>query len=379
MSETVVEQTAIEQTAQVAISQPVWDVVYLVSCAVDGTPPNAKRVADMDLNAVFRVAQRHLLASACATALDAAGVRDERFVQAWGKAVRKVAAMDAERAELFRRMDAVGIWHMPLKGCVLQALYPSYGTRQMADNDILFDATRADDVRKIMTEMGFSTEYFDRGPHDVYHKEPVCNFELHRALFGAAHERVVHEYYQDVERLLQPDEDGSYGVHFSDEEFYVYLVAHEHKHFAGGGTGMRSLLDTFVWLRAKGLGMDWEHVLRELDALGLSDFEQENRELALNLFSGAPLSPANLEMLAYIVDSGTYGTMAHNLANQIARYGRAGYLLRRTFPSFAQMTSLYPVLGRVPMLLPACWAWRLASALVTKPRKVARQLRAAFW
>jgi hypothetical protein len=167
------------------IDRPVWDVVYLVSCAMGGVPADAGRVEKMDLDAVYRVSQRHLLVSVCATALESAGVSDERFARARGMAVRKAVLMDTERAELFRRMDAAGIWHLPLKGCVLQGLYPSYGMRQMADNDILFDAERAD------------------------------------------------------------------GMRLSDEDFYVYLVAHEYKHFVACGTGLRSLLDAFVWLRAK--------------------------------------------------------------------------------------------------------------------------------
>lgn len=58
----------------------VGDVVYLVHCALDGEKPDATRVADMDLDEVYRVSRFHLLTSACATALEAVGVRDERFV-----------------------------------------------------------------------------------------------------------------------------------------------------------------------------------------------------------------------------------------------------------------------------------------------------------
>lgn len=357
----------------------VGDVVYLTGCALDGAVPDAARVAAMDLDAVYRTSQRHLLVSACATALESADVRDERFAQARGKAVRKVALMDVERAGLSRRMDVAGVWHVPLKGCVLKDLWPAYGMRQMADNDILFDSSRADDVRGIMESMGFTTEHFGEGNHDVYFKEPVCNFELHRALFGPSHEVAFHEYYRDPSRLLVSDGDGTFGMHMRDEDFYVYLVAHEHKHFAGGGTGLRSLADTHVWLRARGDGMDWDYVSEQLDALGIAEFEERNRRLATALFSGEELTQEQEAMLGYMADSGAYGTVAHSVANQVARYGRAGYLVRRAFPPLTTMEALYPALVRVPALLPACWAWRLVSAVATKPGKVAYQLRAAFW
>ena len=293
----------------------VGDVVYLVRCALDGAVPDAARVAEMDLDAVYRTSQRHLLVSACATALESAGVREARFAQARGKAARKVALMDAERGELFRRMDAAGIWHVPLKGCVLKDLWPAYGMRQMADNDILFDASRADDVRRIMESMGFTAEHFGRGNHDVYHKEPVCSFELHRALFGPSHDSAFYEYYRDPSRLLVGDGDGTCGMHMRDEDFYVYLVAHEHKHFTRGGTGLRSLVDTRVWLRAKGDALDWKYVRGQLGALGIAEFEERNRRLATSLFSGGDFSESDLQMLVYMADSGAYGTVAHNVGN----------------------------------------------------------------
>ena len=361
-----------------ALDGGVGDMVYLVRSALDSEAPDAARVASMDLDEVYRASRRHLLVSACATALESAGILDNRFAQAWGKAVRKTAIMDAERRELFRRMDDAGIWHAPLKGCVLKDLWPAYGMRQMVDNDILFDASRADDVRAIMESMGFSAEYFNRGNHDVYHKEPVCNFELHRALFGPSHDERLYGYYRDSSRLLVADGDGTCGMHMRDEDFYVYLIAHEHKHFSGGGCGLRSLADTHVWLRAKGDALDWDYASEQLGALGIAEFGERNRRLATSLFTGGDLSDDDLLMLGYMADSGANGTVAHNAANQVARYGRAGYLARRALPPLRTMETLYPVLERVPALLPACWAWRLASAVATRPQKVACQLGAVF-
>ncbi|MBR3235434.1 MAG: nucleotidyltransferase family protein [Atopobiaceae bacterium] len=360
------------------LDSPVGDVIYLVRCALGAAVPDDGRIAAMDLDEVYRTATQHLLTSACATALEASGIRDTRFIQAKGKAVRKNVIMDTQRAELFRHMDVAGIWHVALKGCVLGELYPTYGMRQMADNDILFDARRADDVRNIMLSMGFSCESFDAGAHDVYYKKPVSNFELHRLLFEKLGNRRVWAYYQDPQRLLVSDGANTYGMHMRDEDFYVYLVAHEYKHFAAGGTGLRSLVDTYVCLRAKEDSLDWNYVSKQLDELGLTDFERDNRLLARALLTGTALTAEQEAMLAYMAESGTYGTMAHNISNQIATYGRWGYLVCRTLPPIESMSSIYPVLRSAPVLLPACWVLRLASALVTKPKTVAYQLRAAF-
>ena len=131
------------------------DLIYLVSCAVNGVTPDAERVAGMDLDAIYNLASRHMLAATVAPALKAAGVQDERFAKALEHSALKSSTMDMEMDALFAELDAAGIWHMPLKGTVLQNLYPVYGMRQMSDHDILFDATRADDVRAIMEGLGF--------------------------------------------------------------------------------------------------------------------------------------------------------------------------------------------------------------------------------
>ena len=70
--------------------------------------------------------------------------------------------------------------------------------------------------------------------------------------------------------------------------------------------------------------------------------------------------------------------MKNYIRNQIAKKGRIGYLLSRTFPTFRSMMLLYPVLERMPFLLPLCWVLRLAEAVIRKPRKVIYQLTAAF-
>lgn len=155
--------------------------------------------------------------------------------------------MDIERERLFARLDEEKIWYVPLKGCVLQDFYPTYGMRQMSDNDILFDASRDLEVKSIMESIGFVNIHFGLMNHDVYHKDPECNFELHRCLFDESYEPRLYEYYKDVDQLLVSDCDGTEARHFRDEDFYIYLISHEYKHFSTAGTGIRSLLDTFVF------------------------------------------------------------------------------------------------------------------------------------
>jgi hypothetical protein len=257
-------------------------------------------------------------------------------------------------------------------------MYPSYGMREMADNDVLYDASRAADVRRIMESMGFVAAHLGGDTDDAYHKEPVCNFEMHWRLFGDTHEPRFREYYRDVERLLVPDGDGTACRHFRDEDFYVYMVVHEYKHYHLNGTGARSLLDAYVFLRERGDALDWAYVMGELEGLGVADFERRNRGLAMRLFGGGELGPEDEEMLSYVLGSGAFGTMEQGIENAVRRSGRAGYLLGRAFPPRGEMVLSFPVLRRAPALLPACWAIRIVGALVGKRQLVLSQVKAAL-
>ena len=343
------------------------DLIYLVSCAVNGVKADPERIAGMDMDALYKQANTHLLTAAVAHALETARVKDERFVKAKKHSALKNAQMDMEMSEVFAELDAAGIWHMPLKGTILQHMYPVYGMRQMSDHDILFDAKRADDVKSIMEKLGFSVEHFGTSNHDIYHKEPVSNFEMHTSLFGSSHNEKLYEYYKNIEKRLLGD---GYEKHFSPEDFYIYILAHEYKHYSMGGTGLRSILDVYVYLQKKSLDMDY--VATETEKLGIADFENANRSLAQHLFSGKELTEADKEMLDYIMSSGVYGTLNHKVENRMKEYGggKIWYMLNRFFvpvskknKNYAVYAGYYPFFYKHKILLPLLPLYRTFRAI----------------
>ncbi len=377
---------------------------YLAGCAAGGRKPGpemtTEAVALTGSGLLFRAAERHMITSAVAAGLASAGIKDAAFAEAEAKAIRKNVLLDSARAEIFARFEAEGIAHMPLKGSVLQLDYPSYGMRQMSDNDILIDAGRAADVRRIMESLGYSTEQFDASAHDIYHKDPVYNFEMHRELVSETAGPVITGYYAGVwSRLHLREGNGTACEYrFTDEDFYVYITAHAYKHFSHSGTGLRSLLDTYVFLK-KHPGLDEGYIAAELEKLDIADFERTARRLALDLFgedgpfatavagsagtdgtSGAVsgLPPEENDMLEYVIDSGTYGTLAHGVGNEVAKRGKLGFFIRKAFLPYRSMCSLYPALKKAPVLLPFCWVARWVRALVKKPEKVGLIFRSAI-
>ena len=360
------------------------DLIYLLSCAVNGITPDKASVQAMDLEQLYQLAKAHSLRAAVYIALRSADAKDVNFQQAYNKAVRKNVLLDVERTAIFERFEQQGIWYMPLKGSILKELYPENGMREMADNDVLYDSTKQAEVKKIMLSMGYSAESVGKTHHDVYMKPPVLNFELHTLLFRAASD--FYAYYQNPKRLMIPDEGSKYGFHFSDEDFYVYMLAHEYKHFSGGGTGLRSLLDCYVFLQHKGDTLNWEYIHEQTKQLNIAGFEREQRELAEKVFSSVTfpeLTEHEQELLDYFLTSKTYGTTSRAADNTIRKYqsklrskSRFRYLWARLFPEPKYMEQGFPFFCRHKLLLPIGYLWRIIRAPFIRKDKIKAEMKA---
>ena len=125
---------------------------------------------------------------------------------------------------------------MPLKGSKLKKLYPENVIRKMADNDILYDATKLQEVMQIILNNGY---------------------------------------------------------HFSDKDFYIFMTAHEWKHYNAYDTSIRSLLDCYVYCKVKGNNLDLTYITEQCKQLEIADFEQERRQLAIKVFSSDILPNLN--------------------------------------------------------------------------------------
>lgn len=352
------------------------NLIYLISCAVSERAPGSERVREMDLPAVYALAEKHMVTAAAAIALESAGFRDQRSSRAIAEALFRAALFEREQKAVQEKLEEAGIPHMPLKGSVLRNDYPRPFMREMADVDILIDSSRAGDVRIIMEKLGFTVHQLGIDHHDTYLKKNACEFEIHRLLFGSSMRHELRTYYRDIFHHLNRDKGARYRFHFSSEDFYIYMTAHEYKHDHNGGIGLRSLMDTYVFLQNHTLDMDY--VAAETEKLGLSTFEADVRTLTGHVFSEEPLSMKEQKMLDRILGSGAHGTLENKVSSLINEKGRWVFFLSRLTLPYERMLEHYPILRRCPLLYPFCWAHRLITAFHTKPGVVLYQFKAIF-
>ena len=367
--------------------QSAYYLIYLIRCVLHNRIPAKEKLDKMDLSGVFAVAKAHSLAAIAAYALESAGIYDNSFEEAKNKAIRMNIILDVERDNILNEMEKAGIWYMPLKGAVLKDMYPQIGMREMADNDILFDATKSQSVKEIMGTLGFTTEHFGGSNHDVYQKPPVCNFEMHNALFSRSRGEKLFAYYADVRNRLIKDADSGFGRHFFNEDFYIYITAHEYKHFSHGGTGLRNLVDRYVFLNHCSDDLDTSYIETELSKIELLDYEKKSRNLALKLFNGVKLDAEEKQYLDYYIFSGTYGTTENFIENRIKasgggiisriRYGldRFTVPVSRDNPSYKAYEAQYPFFYKYKVLLPLLPFYRLIHGLMNSRKRIIAEIR----
>ena len=358
----------------------IKDVIYLSYCAVNERRPSDARGGRMVLEDVYLASQKHMLTAMCAMALESAGINDENFKQAKGKAIRKNVQLDIDREQITAMFEAEGIWYMPLKGSVIKDLYPKYGMRQMSDNDILIDSTRGKDVQRIMESLGFTAEHVGKGNHDVYFRQPVSNFEMHTSLFGKFHDEKIYEYYLGIRDKLIKDDDNGYGYHFSDEDMYIYLTSHEYKHYSNGGTGIRSFIDIYIYMKEYADKLDMDYIAAECEKLGIADFERQSRSLALDLFGGGKLTDEDKEMLRYIVFSGTFGTRSNMVKNKLEKFGggtagKLRYVFDRLFLSMEKIQYAFPFFYEHKILIPLLPFYRAYNCFIHRRSSMKIELR----
>ncbi len=351
-------------------------MINLVKYAICGVEPDLIKNEDLDYKKLFEVCQSHNLTACVAYALELLGINEHDFYQAKEKAIRKNILLDTQRNKLAKIFDENEIWYMPLKGAILKDWYPKLGMRQMSDNDILIDENARKKVRDIMTDLGFKIIKLPNV--DEYFKEPVYNFELHSDLFIQNSNSPEFNYYKNIkERLIRNDEK-TYGYHFSNEDFYIYLNAHEYKHFINGGTGVRSLLDTYIFLNELNDKLNWTYINEELIKLGISEYEEQSRNLTMKLFNSRTLTDDEEKQLDFYIFSGTYGTRENAINEQISTLNitsKKSYLFRRLFPPMEHYKIYFSWAYKYKILLPLGWGFRVLRGAFKKHDMIKSEIK----
>lgn len=378
------------------VSQVVIDLLYLCGRALAGEPADPARVARMDLGRVHALATSQSLSALAWYALEPLardGIIQGPLVSAWradrDQAIRRQMLFASERSRVFEELDKAGIWHVSLKGAVLESYYPRVGMRTYSDNDVLCDPERRQDIARLFKERGYlkNADGHADGLGDSFTKEPVYRFEMNTKLFSGYFSSEVASFFGDVSSRLVGIDGSPYNLRLTSEDSYLYLVAHANKHFNSGGTGVRILCDLRVFLPREGESLDRGHVEQALGQMGIAEFAVSLERLAGCVFEAdfdpGKLSPEDAEMLRALTSYGTYGTVDHHTELQMKRaesQGKTagGYVLGRLLPDDDWWDVNFPFANEHRWAKGPLLVFRAARAAVEPERRhrIAAEVRA---
>lgn len=350
-------------------------LIHLLKCVLTDEKPNEKP-DNISFEGLFKLACSHSVANMVFYAVEQLSVQpEEPLLSEWAQLRDKEIVKDiTQLSELEMMGDAfseAGVRFLPLKGSVLKEYYPQSDMRTMSDIDVLVDEENAVKVREIMSGLGYSCVEFGVDVHDVYFKRPVMNVEVHRQFFGT-HGREFAKVFDDAFAMCCPPE--GYRYSFTDECFFAYILSHTAKHYNDGGTGIRYIMDIWVYMRAKGSSLNTEKACSMLDGSGCGELVRDFIKLSQIWFDGAEWSEKFHKMTEYILSGGTYGTIENSVENRVRNGGKLNYLFKAIFPDFFYMKQTYPILKKAPVLLPFCWLARLMKS-ITNYKETAAKLR----
>ncbi|MCR5122294.1 MAG: nucleotidyltransferase family protein [Ruminococcus sp.] len=346
--------------------QNAYYIIYLIRCLLNGRQPTEERLGRMDMHELYATAAAHSVSAVTAQALHKAGISDPNFDKARSMALYHSVLYGAERSAILEELERRGIWYLPLKGLELSALYPKEYLREMLDNDILIDPERRGEVREVMEELGFTAGKYGEIYHDTYSKPPVLCFEMHTRLFDEFAPGRLGSYYS-TEKISRIVKGGGCRRRFSDEDFYIYITAHEWEHFTAGGAGLRALLDCYLFDRAKGDKLDREYISRELKKMGIGEFEHTRRSAAEKIFTpgrGKTLTPEERRLLdKYLAAVNTCGTYDERVKSDIEQSSRLRYILRQLFPPMGHIERSVGFVKKCHALYPVGVVYRWVRAV----------------
>ncbi len=257
---------------------------------------------------------------------------------------------------------------MLLKGSHLKALYPAPELRFMVDMDVLVHDCDLDRAKNVLISFGLSLEA-DNGKDIIFMKKPFLTVELHRTLFQEKY--FMYSYFLGVWDKAIPL--GAHEYCMSENDLYVYTLAHLAEHYTTAGSCFRPVMDLFLLEQKRKDLLDFAYIEAQFQELGIEKFAENIRALGKVMFLGAPTTETLTMMENYVTFGPPVQNAAAASAAAVTQKSKARRMLDAAFPSLRHMRLRYPVLKRLPFLLPLFWLIRLAQYTFTKDKSIARK------
>ena len=250
---------------------------------------------------------------------------------------------------------------MFLKGTHLKSLYPTAQMRFMVDMDVLVKEESMNKGGQLILARGFTQE-MNNGKDIVLVKKPFLTIELHKMLF--VEDYFMHDYFTSVWDRVELVNGCEYKMPVND--LYVYTLAHLAEHYLEAGSCFRPLMDLFLMEQKYGETLDFDYINQQFEEIGIDKFAKKIRQLYKCAFDGAEYDDNLITMENFIV----FGAPVNN-ASEVSKVARTNKskskrFMESAFPNLKHMKLKYPILEKVPFLLPIFWVVRFFEFVFLK-------------
>ncbi len=272
---------------------------------------------------------------------------------------------------------AGNIDYMCLKGASIKKHYDSSELRLMGDIDILIKEEQYSKIKELLTGLGL-TEFRETDHEFIWRYNSVIVVELHRRLIPSYNDD-YYEYYSNPWEKAVIKDGNSFSMTPEDE--YIYIFTHLTKHYRDGGIGLRHIVDMYVFA-LKNPSLDMEYINRELEKLGLKQFYDNIIDTIDVWFNDKAETELTDYITERIIQSGEYGIKekcdAANAAkisavNASVRTAKVKTLFSLIFMPYCKMKKRYPILNKLPILLPVMWVIRWIDAIFCRRQNIKRE------
>lgn len=354
-------------------------MLRLISSALSGGQlPKADDSTDW--NMIYDISMRHMVTNIIAYPVAGGGyaITQELKQKFTKKLYERIYVSENQNNELSILIDEFnreGIEYLPLKGAILQDLYPNRDMRSMVDVDILIKTNQYEKIAEIMEKNGYT--FSGESDHEYnFHKKPFIHVELHKHVIPSYNDD-MYAYFGDGWKLAKKSKDNAYGYEYSAEDNFVYIMSHFAKHYRDGGIGIKHVADIWLYLE-KYTDMNKKYVEEKLQELGILEFYHNLVRMINAWFKGMEFNSTTASMTSYIIDSGNFGTLKNFMSVAAIRENRnienaeRFRYLKFIFPDLAKMKNIFPVLEKYPFLLPVMWVWRVLRLVLFRRDKISK-------
>lgn len=286
---------------------------------------------------------------------------------------QSIAVAEKQKREfeiLTKAFEENEIDFMPLKGSIIRSLYPKQEMRSMGDADILIKINQYSKIIPILEKIGL--QYEQENKHEICWKKYPFYLELHKYLVSPEHKDYF-KFFGNGWQFSKLAEGFNHKYEMSDEDFFVFLFAHMTKHYRSSGVGIKHITDIWVYMNSKP-DLDIEYIKCELKKLNMNVFFENVLRMVDAWFNGADFDDITYLITEKIFASGAFGTTESankssalkDIKSGEVKNTRTTRILRAVFLPYKNMCLLFPILTKIPVLLPFMWIYRGIYTVVCK-------------